>query len=82
MISGSPLAAQSCKKTSLSELPEQKRILIRESVRRINDIANNPMSTYRSSHESKPIFESDPSSLSKNQLTSEFLAPIVDSFGL
>lgn len=75
----SPLAALSAIETSLSELPEQKRILIRESVRRINDIANNLMSTYRSSHESKPIFESDPSSLSKNQLTSEFLAPIVDS---
>lgn len=71
----SPLAALNSIESSLSELPEQKRILIRESLRRINDIANNLMSSQRSSNRSvNQQHESQ-----HTPLTTEFLAPLVDS---
>jgi signal transduction histidine kinase len=43
----SPLAALSTVLNNLSELPEQKRILIRNATDRISDIANNLLSRYR-----------------------------------
>jgi signal transduction histidine kinase len=50
----SPLAALDMISKLLTELPEEKRVIIRNAVQRINDIANNLLETHRLKGKSKP----------------------------
>lgn len=72
----SPLAALNSIDFSKNDNTENKRILIRESLRRINDIANNLLSTYKTANStnSEDILNKD-----SQILSSEFLAPLIDS---
>lgn len=65
----SPLAALNMVVGSLGQLPEEKRLLIRSSVQRINDIANNLLEQGKIKKEVVP----------KNRVSSILLAPLIDS---
>ncbi len=51
----SPLAALSMVSKYLSELPEQKRVIIRNAAQRINDIANNLLEKHRGKDKEKKV---------------------------
>lgn len=65
----SPLAALNMVVGTLGQLPEEKRLLIRNSVQRINDIANNLLEQGKVKKEVVP----------KDKMSSILLAPQVDS---
>lgn len=64
----SPLYAVDATTKTLQNVPEDARIIIRQAVRRINDIANNLLSKHKSQTGDKT-----------EKLTTELIAPIIDS---
>ncbi|MGZ4159518.1 MAG: sensor histidine kinase [Neobacillus sp.] len=68
----SPLSALTMILNSLDQVSEDKRILIRTAVQRINDIANDLLNRGRSASENQPL-------KNPNALSIEFLAPIIDT---
>lgn len=85
----SPLAALNMMTKDLSEVPEDRRLIIRNSTQRINDIANTLLSTTqkKSSPNSKTTPDNQISKLSANQnlhiqnlqLKTEYLPAVVDA---
>jgi signal transduction histidine kinase len=76
----SPLSALNMISSTLEDMPEQKRILIRESIKRINDIANNLLEeskNRKTNSNNKPTMNA----YKKGDLVlqPELLAPIIDS---
>jgi len=72
----SPLAALSTALKDLKELPEQKRILIRNATRRISDIANNLLIKYKV-NENKNTIEAGKQKDMKAELVSSLLDSLV-----
>ena len=72
----SPLAALSTALRDLKELPEQKRILIRNSTSRITDIANNLLAKYRV-NEDKNIAKDGEQKHLKAELVSSLLDHLI-----
>ncbi len=70
----SPLAALSTALKELKELPEQKRILIRNATRRISDIANNLLARYKVK-ENESVLED----ASQKNVKAELISSLLDS---
>jgi signal transduction histidine kinase len=73
----SPLSALEMILSTLKELPEEKRIIIRNSVNRIRDIANSLLSQYRQNRQSPQHEQSLPAPLQKSVTT--LLSPLIES---
>ncbi len=70
----SPLAALSTALKDLKELPEHKRILIRNATRRISDIANNLLGRYKVKEN-----ENTTENMDKKDMKAELVSSLLDS---
>ncbi|MGZ3768258.1 MAG: sensor histidine kinase [Bdellovibrio sp.] len=81
----SPLSALTMVATTLKDIPEDKRVLIRNATQRINDIANDLLEKGKNSQISNTLHRSDTLSTKEDQCTAEstkhtidFLPAIID----
>ena len=70
----SPLSALNMIISTLGSVPEEKRTILRNSVQRINDIANNLLAEAQKSHP-----ETSSSSSEQMSVSTELLSPIIDA---
>jgi two-component sensor histidine kinase len=75
----SPLSALNMILGQIGQLPEAQRLIIRNSVNRINDIANQLLEKGKPQQNQAEQLKQQASPVSKNNLTTELLAPIIDT---
>jgi signal transduction histidine kinase len=75
----SPLSALNMILGQIGQLPEAQRLIIRNSVNRINDIANQLLEKGKPNTKPNEIINDPNFSLAKTDLRTELLAPIIDT---